>query len=319
MSKRYIKKEIDEALELISNDALKALKIFDDILKIEPENINVINGKGFALIKLNKLEEAEKYFNKSLDIEKNSSALINKGIIAKNKKKYDQSLIYYDLAIEIDPNMQNIVNILKNEIYELMPNKSSANMTNFSAESNSYIKRGLHYKNNHEIWKALECFNQAIIVDSTCENFVNALTDEIDTIIFNDFLFKTPMFKDCKVDHLKIQALKELLVKENINKALKIMNQILNMNKNDIDTLNYKGCTLFLMGKYDNAIDCFDKCLSLDNDYYYSLFNKGLVLRRKNELIKSLTCFTELLKFNKEHDKIKEYQLEILSVLQKMK
>ena len=83
------------------------------------ENIKAINGKGFSLMKMNQPEEAEKYFDFSLTINETPAALINKGIISKNNEKYDQSLIYYDRAIQIKPNLNGIVSILKDEILEL--------------------------------------------------------------------------------------------------------------------------------------------------------------------------------------------------------
>lgn len=113
------KKKIEDALYYMHNDTEKAIEIFDEILEKEPENIKAINGKGFSLMKMNQPEEAEKYFDFSLTINETPAALINKGIISKNNEKYDQSLIYYDRAIQIKPNLNGIVSILKDEILEL--------------------------------------------------------------------------------------------------------------------------------------------------------------------------------------------------------
>ncbi|MBQ7928076.1 MAG: tetratricopeptide repeat protein, partial [Methanobrevibacter sp.] len=125
MLKDYIKTKIDEAYDFMQNDTEKALEIFDEILEIEPESIGALNGKGSTLMKFNKLEEAENCFNKSLSIRENSSALLNKGNICKHQKDFDNALLYYDKALKTNPNLENIIQILKSEI-------SEANETNFN-------------------------------------------------------------------------------------------------------------------------------------------------------------------------------------------
>ena len=91
---------------------------FNEILENEPNNIDALNGKGSALIKLNNFDDAEKCFDKSLTISENTSALINKGIILKNKKDYQNAIYYFNKAIEMDFEMNTILSIFKNEIFK---------------------------------------------------------------------------------------------------------------------------------------------------------------------------------------------------------
>ena len=130
-----INHKIINALEFMQYDYEKALKLFNEVLEVEPTNIEAINGKGSTLMKLHKMDEAEKYFDYSLSIIENSPALINKGILSKNKQDYENALIYYNKAIEIDSNLNNIISILKNEVMEKLDMDYVINLGNFNQEA----------------------------------------------------------------------------------------------------------------------------------------------------------------------------------------
>ena len=315
MKKSNTEKRIEEALEYMPNDTLKAIEIFDEILEEDPNNIRALNGKGSSFMKLNLMNEAEKYFDYSLSIEKTSSALINKGIISKNKKEYEKALYYYEKAIEINPNLNNIITILKNEIHELNDDEIDIKVINYNAAANTLIKNGIEYKKSNKLWDALECYQQAMKVDIKCKSSVLALIQEIKMIIQNELMIKTPELGNSKIDKMKLKCLKTLLIEENPKKALTVMNMILKNDENEIDTLNQKGCVLLLFDECQSSLECFDKCLAIDSNYYYALFNKAIVLRRMRKLDESLNCFDELLKMPELYDKVKPYQLEILDKL----
>jgi lipoprotein NlpI len=94
------------------------------------------------------------------------------------------------------------------------------------------------------------------------------------------------------------------------------MDLILDIDAKDLDTLNFKGCILFLFEEYCESILCFDKCLEIDGQYYYALFNKGLVLGIMSEFKEALLCFDVLLKEHKYEDKVEFYRQEILEKIE---
>ena len=315
MKNNEIAKRIEEALDYMPNDTGKAIKIFDEILEIEPKNTEAINGKGSSLMKLNRMSEAEKYFDYSLSIQKTSCALINKGIICKGRKDYQQALIFYDEAIQTNPDLKSIITILKNEIHELNNDEIEINLISYTPKANELIKKGIDYKNSNRLWDAFECYDKAIEADEKCENSVMALINEIKSILQNELMIKTPEPGNSRINQLKNKSLRLLLIEEDPKQALTIMNLILDHDENEIDTWNQKGCVLFLFDRCKQSIECFDKCLSIDTNYYYALFNKAIVLRRMNKLNESLNCFDELLKTKQNYQKVKPYQLEILDKL----
>ncbi|SDA48555.1 tetratricopeptide repeat protein [Methanobrevibacter millerae] len=313
MLEDYINEKISEARELMQNDTDKALKIYDELLEIEPDNINALNGKGSALMKVNKYDEANEYFDKSLSICENSSAFLNKGIIFKHLKENEQAIFYFDKACEINPNLENIITLLKNEI---TTSTDTINLNEFNDEASELIKKGIELKNESKLWDSLEAFLKAIEADSTCESEVNRLIDEIKNTFEKEFIYNDEEFDmDNKIDRIKMQAIRSLVKENDPSKTLTLMNIVLEVDKNDLNTLNHKGGVLFIFNEYQKAIDCFDKCLSIDKCYYCALFNKGIVLRIMNKLPEALSCFDELLKMPQYSNKVKPYHLEILTKL----
>lgn len=315
MLEEYIRNRIADAYEYMQNDTDKALNIFDDVLEIEPDNIEALNGKGSSLMKLNRPDEAINLFNLSLSICENSSALLNKGIIFKQKKDFENALIFYDRACQINPDLENIINILKQEIADVC---NETDLCRFSDEATELIKQADEFKSQNKLWDSLNSYSKAIEADPSCEEYVSEQIDDIKTVFKNEFMYNDRKFdENSKIDRLKMQALRADMKDNNPQKALTLMNLVLELDENDINTLNHKGGALFISGEYEKAIECFDECLKMDEDYSYALFNKALALRIMNKLPEALECFDELLKTPQNHNKVKPYQLEILEKLQK--
>ena len=313
MLEEYINSKISEAYDFMQNDTEQAIIIFDEILEIEPDNIEALNGKGSSLMKLNRFDEAENYFNQSLSIQENSSALLNKGIISKHRNDFENALIFYDNACQINPNLENIINILKKEIENA---GKEVELNDFTGEANDLIKQGIEFKSQKKLWDSLDCFMRAVEADETCEEYVGGLIDEIKSIFQKEFLYNDGDFNaDSKIDRLKMQALRAIVKENNPTKALTLMDLVLELDETDINTLNHKGGVLFICNEYEKAIECFDGCLSMDENYSYALFNKALVLRIMNKLPEALQCFDELLKIPQNYNKVKPYQMEILDKL----
>lgn len=87
---------------LNDNEPSKALECFLKILKIDPENIDAINGKGISLLDLRKYDEAGELFDILLEKEpQNIDFLNNKGLSLLESEKYENSIQYFDHALEL--------------------------------------------------------------------------------------------------------------------------------------------------------------------------------------------------------------------------
>ncbi|WP_298502437.1 tetratricopeptide repeat protein [uncultured Methanobrevibacter sp.] len=312
MLEEYIESKIDEAYYYMQNDTDVALKIFDDILEIEPDNITALNGKGSSLMKLNRLNEAKDQFNQSLAIEKNSSAFLNKGIIFKQEKNYTEAISNYDKAYNLNPKLENIINILKDEI------TCKKDLTYFNNEAEELIQKGIDLKGENKLWDARDAFTKAIETDPSCRRQAEKSIEEIKTIFQKELLYKNcKLNPEKKIDRIKIQAKRAVAEENDLEKTLTLMNLVLELDENDINTLNNKGRVLFMCDEYQKALECFDGCLNINENYYCALFNRAFVLRAMNRLPEAMECFEKLLKTPQNHEKIKPYQEEIREKLRK--
>ena len=285
---------IEQAFDMIHLCPEKSLQNFDEVLKNEPDNTNAINGKASAYMKLNKIDQAEELFDKSIEITPTPTALINKGIIAKKKDDYIGALDYYNQAHKLNTHIKRITSILKNEVFDSIDlDDDRQKLSIFNKEVNLLIHKGLGYKKMNKHWDSLECYQLAIQKDENSVKYIDSLIDEIDMKIEKQFLLDSP--QDDETSPTALKGLEKLLLESNPNEAINHFNRILKNNQNHVETLNYKAITLFYQKNYAQSITCFDKCLKLDEDYHYASFNKSLVLLRCNNLQEAAECFESLL------------------------
>ena len=83
----------------------KAIEIYDQILKLEPNNHKAIYYKGVSYFYMNDFEKALKYYLKSLEIKPDYKfAYYNIGLAYESMGDLHRALKYYKNALEIDPN-----------------------------------------------------------------------------------------------------------------------------------------------------------------------------------------------------------------------
>ncbi len=80
-------------------------------------------------------------------------------------------------------------------------------------------------------------------------------------------MFKTyKQRSNANMDQIKdlVEKAKTLLENNKFEEALGFFEQALLMNQNDPELWNHKGVALRSMGRYDEALECFNKSLELD-------------------------------------------------------
>jgi Tfp pilus assembly protein PilF len=89
----------------------QAIPLFDKVLAIDPKYRDALNNKGWALVELGNYTEALTYLDKALAIDPNYKyALNNKGMALNGLGKYKEAITYLDKALTIDPNFKFALN-----------------------------------------------------------------------------------------------------------------------------------------------------------------------------------------------------------------
>jgi heparosan-N-sulfate-glucuronate 5-epimerase len=112
-------------------------------------DITALNNKGLALAKLGKYNESIVFFDKALAINpNNTAALNNKGLALAKLGKYNESIVFFDKALAINPNYVYALNNKNSSLEELKHHNfhSSTPTTSHASSSNS---TGLSYELSH--------------------------------------------------------------------------------------------------------------------------------------------------------------------------
>jgi len=89
-----------------SNDLEKAKKCLEKALSIKNVDADILTALGTVHLKLNHLDEAEKFFLKALEIEESEVSYNNLGIVHFQHKDYRKAKEFYKKALEINPDYQ---------------------------------------------------------------------------------------------------------------------------------------------------------------------------------------------------------------------
>ena len=336
---------------LQENENEDAIRLFEQILEKEPDNINALNGKGSGLMQMGRLDEAMAMFDKSLAIRDNEMGYLNKAIIYGNTGDYDNAIRYCDKVMELYPGMRDMVVGIKNTFVEKRNKNADVSQGQFTGKAQELIERADRLKDTDEMWHddahsglqpdmpefrrvtewdAWELYEQAIREDPSCEALASSRINEIKAKLLGEFMFFDITQNDdfdmgSEIYRLKMNIIMNIY-NEDYLQAMMATNQILTViDENDLDAINYKGALSFYFDEIDDAIECFEKLADSGNGIYlfYGDFNKTFALRRKamvtgelEYMVQALDIYDEMLKDRQAFAKVKPFQREILDKLQ---
>ncbi len=137
-----------------------SIPLYDEILKSEPENIDVINNKGYALSKMKNYDDAISCYDKGLEIKPTEKCLlINKISSLRKKGKFEDALELCDLILE-DNSTENVALYHKLRIlYSMKKFQESINICNELLKS---------YPDNGDVLFDKSCNHAALGEVSAC-------------------------------------------------------------------------------------------------------------------------------------------------------
>ena len=98
----------------------ESIDVFNELLELDPTHDAAISYKGKVFFDQNMDQEAVKYFVDSLEINPyNVDNLHRIGILLKNYERYDDAITFYDFALRVEPDRINVLNNKGNALYLL--------------------------------------------------------------------------------------------------------------------------------------------------------------------------------------------------------
>ncbi|CAD8055916.1 unnamed protein product [Paramecium primaurelia] len=169
------------------------------------------------------------------------------------------------------------------------------------------IKRYYQKEKENQIQKQIIQLNNIL---ETLKNMVIELTKNGDYINQNQIKIQQIIVEneDKKQQNIKEaeRLLNEGVALYNLNKyqdAIECYDKAISINPNDDITWTNKGFALNNLNKYKDAIESFDKAISINPKDDITWTNKGLALNNLNKYQDAIECYDEAISINPKYDK----------------
>ena len=139
------------------NNFIEAQKLYESIIKIEPNHLESIFRLGSLFAQINSFDKAINFLSKVIKIEPNhSKAHNNLGIVFNSLRQYQKAKYYYEKAIEINPKHEEAYNNLGSVFFELSKFENAVKCYHEAIEINS---------NNHDAIKNISILFRQVSID----------------------------------------------------------------------------------------------------------------------------------------------------------
>ena len=252
---------VNQLLEKLQNTANPEdqLKIADEILEKIPVELYALITKGNAHLELEQYDEAIETYDKAIEYDfqhiVTSSALNGKGVCYARQGNYTEALNCFEECAKFEKEDPIII-----------------------------LNIGLMYSNLDENDKALNKFEEVLKYDP------------------DNFLAKIKIEELKNDGDLEFHSIQEGLMKAQMYQqaykydgALKIYNQILNIQEDCIPAYNHQGHIYSELNQPDKAIECYQKALEYQPKAQVAWSSMAMVYLKEGDFKKANECFDEAL------------------------
>ena len=147
------------------NKPQEAIKFYDRALQLDPRNVDLFCDKGEAFLQMKYFDEAKKMFDISLSIDqKCKQAHKLKGCLYEEEGDFRRAVICYNIALSIDPKYESAISLRSSALRRLGNFEECIKSFNqLSLDSPlayfNLLDKGHVYRENKHFVEAIECFD----------------------------------------------------------------------------------------------------------------------------------------------------------------
>jgi len=245
-----------------------------------------------VLLAMDKKELAYTAVNRALDMyPKDYDLIVYKACILDEFERYEESLQFYDMAIEKkhdDALTQN------NRAYALNKLERFKEALESAQRSINIDPKMAHaYKNKAEALLGLELYEECI---EACEEALNIYLYLVDIYIIKmKLLTRVGQYEEAlnifsraaeyglSDSRLFLEKANIMRIYEKFDDAIGLCDQAIAMDEKNADAYYNKGVCFFYKDSFREAIDCLNKVIEMDNKYEVAYYYKALSLLNTNE------------------------------------
>ena len=323
----------EEALDLATIDDEECIRCYDTIIGINSGEGMAWRGKGLALGRLGRPQEAISCFDRALEIDPyddiaqrskdieleeikamdtrthspDESSLISQGLQLNIDGKHEEAIQCFDRALEIDPTDESTWESKGDALNSLGKHEEAIQCFDRALEidpENDYAlaMKGACFAILHKHEEAMQCYDRALEIDPENANYKtmkDELTNFVDTLeqSIDDPEERKRLSRNLEnftdPENVFVEGMR-LYQLQNFKEAIPYLKKA----KSTPEVDGMLGMCLRRIQKYDESITHFDKALSVEpeNEMYLSM--KGFSLRDLKRYDELVIHLTKLLKIN---------------------
>lgn len=279
----------------------EALKVYDEVLKINPHCHEALNNKGVCLYYLGKFKEASECYDELIKRKDRDPAhLFNKAVCLVNLKQVDDSIKLLDQLLTNDPTFKQAL-FYKGVVYyengQFLDALHQFNKFLAVYPEGEMVAELIYHKGNcflklNQPEEAIKCYDEVLNFDSTLKEVwvqkgcaLNNLKRPMDAIpLFNKAIELDPSYADAYSQ--KAESYKQV---NDFMEMLKTYNALLQVDPKNENAWFSKAVIFQALEKFDEAAKCFEtvKAINPNSEIPQELLNHlnaGLKEQNKQKL-----------------------------------
>ena len=307
----YGKEELDRMSDILSKQDIHSSKEMQ--LQMAFWNIKILDKQK----QQQGLENISKAFLESEELRKEfdfseEDFLFEEGKKLFTEEKYQEAIVCYNKAIELNPNDENAWCFKGKCLSDMQRYEEAIVCYNKAIELNSnnedtwgWKGKCLFYMQQYE--EAIVCFNKIIELNPNDENawgwkgkclfFLQRHEEAI--ICFNKAIELNPNNED--IWGWKANCLSAI---QQYEEATVCFNKAIELNSNNEYAWNWKGKCLFFMRQYEEAIVCYDKAIELNSNDENAWGWKANCLSAIQQYEEAIVCYNKAIELNSNDEDI---------------
>ena len=292
-------------------DLIRAKKIYEKILSIEPNHFDALQLLGILLAQTKNYLEAVELFSKALKINpKHPRTLNNLGIALKELKRLEEALANFDQAVALDPDYIDAYYNRGNTLRAL--NLFDEALISYDQAIALSPKLAMAYKNRANTLKDLNRFDEALI---SCDQAITFNPDSADNYYYRgNILFELKKFDKAlasfdqailfsKEGYAEASCNRGIVLKElkRPAEALASYDQAIAINPNFASAFFNRGNILQALKKTAEALASYDQAIAINPNFASAFYNRGGVMMKLKRFDEALTNFDQAITISPDY------------------
>jgi len=282
-----------------------------------------MGNKGRSLDCLGHKEEAIVCYEQAIELNpEDPISWFNKGISLHNFNRYEEAILCFNEALKRDKSDWKIWHYKGNTLNQIQCYEEAITCLEKAISINpqsseSWYYKGLSFASLNQLEEEISCIKKSLEIEPKnarawqIKATAEVMLDREDAAAksYNNFLDIATEWDSSELESAREWLKKydarllnkkglDFQFRERYEQALNYFEKAVSIDPINTEALSNKAYILCRAGDYNDAINTLDKIISLKSDDGYAWYYKGICLYKQKEYVKSISCFNQAIKIN---------------------